>query len=369
MRTNDARVLYLIDTLGLGGAQRLLKNIFESQRENTKIFLYALRRTGLAYEVHHPNVFVYPSSMKYSLAPIGDILRFVAKQNIDTLYCHLPRSIAFGLIIKRLCRRNIRLIVQDHAESLGHNPFFDAVMALAGREATAVVASSLANKTVLCRLLGRHGHKVRVMYSCTAPALFNVSQMLRYRDGARAELGIGGDEFVAGFAGRIEARKGWRIFAEAAAIMKCEPMRFLIAGDGSGKRELLRFIDTGGLGNRIIFLGHVANMARYYAALDCFVLPSQWEGMPMTLLEAMSMGIPVICSRAPGIEEFVSDGNDALLIDPNRPEDLARKLSRLAGDKLLRQEIALQATKTVERYGVDCLNEELCSILRNVSES
>lgn len=361
------RVLHLIDTLWLGGAQRLLKNIFENQQDDRNIFLYVLRKSEPSYTIRHPNVFVFPSCQRYSLAPLEAVSQFIVEHKIDILHCHLPRSIAFGTVIKRFCRRELKLVIQDHAEGFNHNLVFDTVLRLSGKLASAFVASSKANEEMLGRLLRPFSGKIRVVYSYADPSLFNVSQAAHFRADARGELGIRSEEFVAGFAGRLAQRKGWQVFAAAAAMLEQEPLRFLMTGTGPGEAELSKFIVAKGLKDKIMFLGYTENMARYYAMLDCYVLPSQWEGMPMTLLEAMSMGIPVVCSRVPGIEEFVTDMKDALLFDPGKPAELSEKLRLLAEQPALRRSIASNALETVAHYRFSRLDSELLSIYREIT--
>lgn len=358
------KVLHLIDTLGLGGAQRLLKNIMESRRGDGDLFLHALRRVEPCYEIDHPNVSVFPSSSRYSPVPLREVLRCIDENGIDILHCHLPRSIAFGFMARLLRRGGLKLIVQDHAEVFRNNPVFSLLLRLCGPEASAFVASSPSNGEALGRILGPHSRKIRLAYNFADPSAFNAAESPVRRAGARARWGIAEDEFVVGYAGRLAERKGWRLFAEAAAVLKHTPLRFAMAGAGPQEAELLRFLESNGLREKVRFLGYVADMPGFYSMLDCYVLPSRWEGMPMTLIEAMSMGVPVVCSRAPGIQEFVGDGRDALLIDPSRREDLAEKLLLLANEPALRRRLAAGAQETVARFASNGTQAALLSVYR-----
>ena len=95
------RILHIIDTLWLGGAQTVVKTLFEKQEEKENIFLFALRKTEPLLSVNHKNVFVFPSSSKYSLNPIRKLIRFIHVHEINILHCHLPRSQFFGYLLKQ----------------------------------------------------------------------------------------------------------------------------------------------------------------------------------------------------------------------------------------------------------------------------
>src|SRR3989344_3696257 len=112
------KILHLIDSLGLGGAQTVVKGIFENQRKNKDIFLYVLRKREINIDVDHPNVKIFNSNKKYSLASIQELRNLIEKEQISIIHCHLFRSQVFGWILKRFYFPNIKLIFHEHGQIL-----------------------------------------------------------------------------------------------------------------------------------------------------------------------------------------------------------------------------------------------------------
>lgn len=126
----------------------------------------------------------------------------------------------------------------------------------------------------------------------------------------RRTLGLPGDAVVAGFVGRLSEQKAPDVLlavAEATAGAH-ERLRWLIVGDGPAAASLRRRAGgTGSLAGRIHWVGLRTDVHRWLAAMDLLLLPSRWEGTPLTLMEAMAAGLPVIASDLPGVR-WVLDG-------------------------------------------------------------
>jgi len=133
------------------------------------------------------------------------------------------------------------------------------------------------------------------------------------------------------FAGRLSKEKGVDVLLNAYAQYYAEGgnARLLISGDGPLRAEYEQLVSTLRLDNQVTFLGHRNDVFSFYSQADIFVLPSRTEGLPMALLEAMSLGIPVVASNVGGIPDVVSDGLSGKLVPPEMPEALAAAFHHL----------------------------------------
>lgn len=137
-------------------------------------------------------------------------------------------------------------------------------------------------------------------------------------------------------------------FAAAGVGASC---RLLLAGDGSLRRETEAKAAALGIAERVRFLGARTDVAEMLAACDLFVLASDWEGSPVSILEAMASGLPVIATAVGGVPELVEDGVSGLLAPPGDAVALAAALRRLASDPEARRRFGQAGRERAERFG------------------
>ena len=167
------------------------------------------------------------------------------------------------------------------------------------------------------------------------PAVFRPDPAARAR--IRAALQVPDDRVVVIAVSRLVRHKG---YAELAAAMRDVPAAELwvvgerLASDRGD--DVLMLLRNAGLGPRLRLLGYREDVAALLQAADVFVLPSHFEGLPMSVIEAMLTGLPVVTTDISGPREQVVDGETGLLVPPRQAVPLAAALARLAADKPLR---------------------------------
>jgi L-malate glycosyltransferase len=161
------------------------------------------------------------------------------------------------------------------------------------------------------------------------------------RDAVRAELGIGLDEIVVGTVANFRPQKDYPNLLQAARLLadRKVPVRFVAVGQGPQEAEVRKLHDDLGLGDRVILTGFRDDAVRVMGVCDVFTLASQWEGLPVALMEALALGLPVVATNVGGIAEEMHDGVDALLVPPNDSTALADGLERVVTDAALRHQL------------------------------
>jgi glycosyltransferase involved in cell wall biosynthesis len=155
------------------------------------------------------------------------------------------------------------------------------------------------------------------------------------RDGIRKELGIPETaKPVIGILANLRDMKGHRhALAALPEILAEEPgATFLFAGRDDSRGEIAKIVNDMGLSANVIMPGFVNDSAKVLAAIDLFLLPSDWEGFPVSILEAMHAKVPVIASNVGGIPEMIRNGLDGLLIPPANPPAVADAILLLSRD-------------------------------------
>lgn len=150
------------------------------------------------------------------------------------------------------------------------------------------------------------------------------------KEESRRSLGIAPGEFVIGFIGRLEEQKGIQYLLEAVKELNNSftHLKIIIAGDGALRKSLEEHARASAL-NNIVFLGYQRDTPKLYSAFDVFVLPSLFEGLPVSAIEAMAAGCPVVATRVGGVAEVVEHEVTGLLVEPGNSGQLAEALQRL----------------------------------------
>jgi glycosyltransferase involved in cell wall biosynthesis len=146
--------------------------------------------------------------------------------------------------------------------------------------------------------------------------------------------------------GRLRAPKDFTTLVRAVAALP--DVRLRIAGDGPDRAALEAEIARLGLWGAIELLGERSDVADLLAGADVFVLSSDSEGLPMSVLEAMAAGLPVVATAVGGLSELVRDGETGRLVPPRRPDALADALGPLVADAALRERLGAAGRRHAE---------------------
>ena len=359
------KVLHVIDSFDLGGAQTFLLDLVRNLDPMRFVPEVAAMHGHGVFELE----FVKAGITTHSLSPgkwpphyFLNFLRLMKRGKFDILHFHL-----FGA---NLCAKPLALAVGHRAivvhdqcndASRDQNPLLLAADALANNGASRVIAVSESVRRYLLDKEDLSEAKVAMIPNGVDTEEFQVPSREENAI-ARAKLLLPEDCFIIGGVGRLVTQKNFKAFLEVASkvIVKNPKVIFLLAGTGPLENELRKYAHALGLSKAVRFLGHVSDRAALYHSLDALLMPSDFEGTPMVLLEAMASGLPVVASAVDGIAEVCSDGVDALLIPPRDVAGYAAELERLIADAALRERIGANARqKILARY-------EICSLVRRI---
>ena len=150
----------------------------------------------------------------------------------------------------------------------------------------------------------------------------------------RSGLGLSEDDWVAEFIGRFSPGKGHDCALDAISLLAPEfpRLKLVLMGDGALEAVLRERAEELGVQDRVVFAGFVDDVPSVLAAGHALILPSESEGLPLSVLEAMAARLPVIASDVGGVAEAVRDGVTGVLISPRDPNGLSRALRGLMAD-------------------------------------
>ncbi len=153
--------------------------------------------------------------------------------------------------------------------------------------------------------------------------------------------------------GRFSIQKNHKVIIEGFCdFLKEKNSKLFLAGDGDLRKDIKILVGELKLDEYVQFLGIQDNIDCLMAEMDVFVLPSLYEGMPITLIEAMAVGIPIIASDVGGIPDIIKNMETGLLIKPEKG-DFVNALKKIYNNESLRKELGETARKESERYNLD----------------
>jgi glycosyltransferase involved in cell wall biosynthesis len=189
------------------------------------------------------------------------------------------------------------------------------------------------------------------------------------RSESRRYLGIPGDRFAVGWIGRMTAVKRTDDVLVAFKRLRDEGIEAVLCmvGDGPDRPQLEQRAHELGVIRETLFLGYQRDVAPLYSAFDALVLPSSNEGTPVSAIEALAAGKPVVATRVGGVPDVVRDGEDGFLVDTGDTEGLADRLAQLARDPALRRRMGDEGrTRVLPRYAVDRLVDDIDQLYRSL---
>jgi glycosyltransferase involved in cell wall biosynthesis len=186
---------------------------------------------------------------------------------------------------------------------------------------------------------------------------------------SRRYLGIPGDRFAVGWIGRMTQVKRTDDVLVAFKQLRDSGVDAVLCmvGDGPDRPDLERRAAELGIVRDTLFLGYQEDVAPYYAAFDALVLPSSNEGTPVSAIEALAAGRPVVATRVGGVPDVVREGEDGFLVETGDTDELAERLGRLARDPELRERMGRHGRERVlPRYAVERLVTDVDELYRSL---
>jgi glycosyltransferase involved in cell wall biosynthesis len=354
------RVLFLVDSLAGGGAESVVANLVNYLAQNKSdmtchvVTLYHTDKkylSGKNFPFHCLNL-----GTKYSLKGIGRLTSYLSTSQYDIVHTHLfPANYYAAITSLRFPR--IRWIHTEHSvwNRRRQFPIVRKLEATVYSRFDITIAVSHLVAVSLKQWLPSIQAKVRVI-----PNGVSIPEVQRY------SIDLPSAEHAILFVGRLERVKGIDILLKAFASLSL-PAILLLAGDGSQRSELEELALALGISDRIKFLGFQADVQQLMASVDCVVLPSRWEGLPMVALEAMALGVPVVAAEVGGLAEVIEHLVTGWLVPPEDPQALARTLREVLFNKRQSCYVGQNARqRIIESYSVEVMVQKTLNVYSEV---
>ena len=303
-----------------------------------------------------------------NLKAIGQIRKIVEEGNYDIVHCHTPIAAACTrLACRSLRKKGVKVLYTAHGfhfytgAPLKNWLIFYTIEKLCARWTDVLVTI---NKEDYCRALEKL-HACKVVYVPGVGldvSMFADTQIDRATK--RKALGVPEDAFLLCSVGELNENKNQEVIIRAMAKVENSNVHYILAGEGGKKEYLLQLAQALGLGDRVHLLGYRTDANELYKASDLFVHPSIREGLPVSVMEAMASGLPVISSANRGCKDLI-DEERGTLCDSYDADAFAREISAYCSSEELCHRIGAANALWVQRMDKSVINKEMKEIYQD----
>jgi glycosyltransferase involved in cell wall biosynthesis len=282
---------------------------------------------------------------------LADLVSLLRRERFDVIHAHMFGSNAWGAVLGRLCHVPV-VIAHEHNWSFAGSPARRLVdRHVIARLATRFVAVSDAARNRMIELERIGPGKIVVLPTAYVP------HRVAGAGDPRAELGLGAQARIVAVAASLRPEKALEVLVAAHdRLARDRPdIHLVIAGEGPCRPALECQVADLGRGSSVHLLGARHDVGALLAAADVGALSSDWEGMPLFLLECMALGVPLAATRVGGVPELIEHDQTGLLVPPRDPAALAGAIGALLEDPARSRRLAAAAATRVRDLTIEAV--------------
>jgi L-malate glycosyltransferase len=329
-------ICHLLHTLHVGGAEVLAARLGRQLRSECRFLYVCLDEAGTIGEELRAEGFpveVVERRQGVDWRCALRLAKIFEREQVDLVHAHQYTPFFYGLSA-RLFHRRPAVLFTEHGRHFPDypRPKRKVVNRLLLERRDRVIGVGQAVRRALIDNEGIPARRVSVIYNGIDTG--NIAALNHDRDAVRRELGFGSGEFVILLVARLDYLKdhATAVRTMKRVIAQCPQARLVLVGEGPEQLAVRQLIEAHQLTGHIRFLGLRKDVCRLLQASDVFLLTSISEGIPLTIIEAMAAGLPVVATRVGGVPEVVEEDQTGLLAHSGSDVELAAQLLKLAQD-------------------------------------
>jgi glycosyltransferase involved in cell wall biosynthesis len=338
-----ATICQLLHGLRVGGAEVLAAGLARRFRHVFRCFFVCLDELGsLGQQLREEGfpVWLLRREPGLDFGCPWRLAKLLRRERVDLLHAHQYTPFFYGMTARILCRRP-PVLFTEHGRWYPDFPrrkrIFANRLLLERRDRVVGVGQSV--RQALIDNEGFPSHRVQVIYN--GVDLAPLADAAPQRSLIRSELGVGNREWLILQVARLDELKDHATAVRTLAhvVARGTKAQLVLVGEGPEESKIRQLVQRYQLEHEVRFLGLRTDIPRLLAAADLFLLTSVSEGIPLTLIEAMAVGLPVVSTRVGGVQEVIDDGKTGLLAPRGDDVGLAEKVLHLINNPPLRRQM------------------------------
>lgn len=358
MNRGKVNILFVMLQLQMGGAERLIYNLahgLDRTLFNPSIAWFLGTKTVRTFEELAIPLFHIPKVRRFDFYTMEQLGEVIDQNNIDVVNAHHFMSLVYSLYGCKL-RNRARLVYTEHSEW---------EIEQASRKWKILGRYVLNRADAAVGVSDQVSRKLRENYKISSAKTFTILNGIELdafskkadKIVLRNKLGVAAEDKVIGIVANFRRIKNHIFLLKAFSqlIKECRNAKLLLIGQGftsdveNTEKEIRTYVNENDLKKHVIFLGYRPDVDDLLQSMDIFCLPSFKEGLPISMIEAMAAGLPVVGTDTTGIRDVVVPGRNGFLVPVDDINSLKNLLSKLVHDRSLRKQFGAESRLLAKR--------------------
>ncbi|WFU38835.1 glycosyltransferase [Bradyrhizobium sp. CB82] len=360
------RIMFMINGLVPGGAELHTLQLANSLATHGHVCTMVSLTGGDPTLLRQNPAEICHGNRIYDIGTLLNVTRLIRAHSPQLMVAIDERPLLFATVSRHLAKSNAKLVAILHKAYLRtiRERVFDPIYRYVAARADALVYVSQ-NQRKLWEDRGFTPPRSIVIRNGVDQRRFSPRSVIEWRDRTRSLLGFTPDDYVIGMCARFSPEKNHCQLIDAMQVLRTQgrQVKALLVGSGPTQATVAQYARESGLSEHIVFAGHQLDVCPYTSAFDVGVLCSLYEAAPLSVLEMMAMGLPVVVSNVGGLPEIVRPGETGFLFPVGDTVALVNSIEMMS-DPLKRESFGRAASKLVTaNFGVDRMLESYSTFL------
>lgn len=337
------KIAHVVDSMEVGGAETLVMQMCRLQREQGHDpCVYAVAALGALGEQMREDGFVVQANVgQYMSDANRNFFGVFKRSRPDVVHLHNPTPTIYAAIPARMAGAPSIVSTRHSLVAPPHNAIMELKYGIAARFCDWVVGICDATTVNMKRLRNVPARKIARVYNGAVSLTPTPSDRSLPKNG-----------FTLIYVGRLAQVKNHSLLLQAfhAALSSMPALRLWMVGDGSERKMLENLASELGIASEVTFWGQQLDVAPFFSAADAFIMSSKSEGLPMSLLQAFSLGMPAIVTDVGGMAEVVRLANAGYIVPATSATEMAAAILKLASNETEREKMSANAESTFRAH-------------------
>jgi len=357
------KIAHVVDSMEMGGAETLVFQMCRLQRDQGhEPRVYSIATLGQLGERMRDEGFVVQANVGRHLSDASrSFVRLFRESRPEVVHLHNPTPTIYAAAAARMSGASSIVSTRHSLVGPPHNVVAELKYSIAARFCDWIVGICDATTSNIKNLHSVPARKIVRVYNGAIP-LPRITE-----DGWPPKSG-----FTLVYVGRLVPVKNHTLLFDAfrAVLLSMPDLRLWMVGDGSERQSLERLAAELGISKQVTFWGQQLEVAPYFSAADAFVMSSKSEGLPMSLLQAFSLGLPAIVTDVGGMAEVVRLAQAGYTVSAADPVEMAAAIQQLAGRPAEREQFSKNAEAAFHaRFTLQAMGNAYMDLYRHTSRA